>query len=192
MNFKKYILYLGLAIIFFSLGFGGGYKIAQNRIKIDGDLRYGQGWEDAKKRFGTLCVLPGLDEKGAKTRIFHGVITEARDGQIVIDSDSFGKSFNEKKSITVSIGGETEIKRTVRKEDGAYQKELAEYRQGAGAAGAGAEPSVLPPSQFEQVKIESSSLKTGEGVTVTAVADVSEDDKEVTAAEILVDYGTTN
>ncbi len=182
---KIVIISVSISVIFFVLGFlSSSFKL--RGFSFDEELKksYDMGWEEAKLRFGKVCVLPVISQENLEIKAFYGEIKEIKNGEIVIKANPIAFS-NEKEVIkNVFIKSDTKIQKLIQKNEAEYNLEIEAYSKKINLQSP--EPAVIPPARFIKQDIDVSSLKVGQKITVSAKEDVKNIDR-VTALEILLD-----
>jgi hypothetical protein len=188
MNAKKIIIYFLIAVVFLIGGFFGGSQYVKKTIKSAENLKYSQGWEEAKTRYAKICIPPVVDQNNMKFKSFSGKIKSLGVGSLTLAVSPIGFASGSDREIKVIINSGTKIKRMEKKSDADYNNELAAYTKRIGSANPGAEPNEAPPAIFRQVETDFASLATGQALTVTATVEADQNVSEITATEVLINY----
>jgi len=187
---KKKIIYLLIIILLLVIAFAGILYIKKMTDNV-AKLKYYQGWEEAKKLYAKVCVPATVDQASEKISNFYGKIKEVKADSIIVEANPIGLYSKGKKTMSVKIGENTQIKQIVLKDESEYNQELKLYQAKIGATSQELNPTEPPPSKFKQIKVDINSLKVDQGVTVTAGSNITEKTNEVIASEILIDYVRT-
>jgi len=137
---KTIIMFVLIAVIFFSAGMGAGILISgnlgkQGDSKFDAPDTFKAGWEAAKKKVEETPYIP---LSVGEIKSIKGKITEVGSGRITIEARLLNPLDDERlKTRAVKINENTEIiirqekdRETIRQEHEAYNKEMQEFRDG--------------------------------------------------------------
>jgi len=189
---KNKIIYLIIIILLLAIASGGILYVKKTTENITKE-KYYQGWEEAKKLFAKVCVLPAADQAEIKINSFYGKIKEVKTDSITVEANPIGLNGSGKKLMYVKFDENTQIKQLTLKDENEYNQELKAYQAKIGATSQELNPSEPPPSKFKQIKVDINSLKPNQYATVTATTNITEKTNEVIANDILTEYaGTAN
>jgi len=184
---KKKIIYPVIVILLLVIAIAGYISFNKTTGQI-AKLNYDQGFEAARNLYTKVCVPPTANPAEINITSLYGKIIAVQSDGILVEANPIGLNGTEKKTVTVKIDGNTEIKQVVLKDETEYKNELSTYQTKIATNAQDLNPAEPPPSQYKQVSINITDLKTGHNVTVSVIGNITATTDEVTASQIIVDF----
>ncbi len=186
-NNKKIFFYL-IVTVLIAISFLLVGLVVKKQIKTSETRGYQQGWDEAKKLFAKVCVLPTADQADIKINSFYGKIKEVKADSITVEANPIGLNSSGKKLMNVRLDESSQIKQLTLKDESEYNQELKAYQAKIGVTSQELNPTEPPPSKFKRIIVDINSLKSNQNVTVTSMTNITTKTDQVIASDILIDY----
>lgn len=175
---KKYIIIAIIIIISFFVGFfvaRSTYVKKINEAIAQNDIKYQEGWENAKKRLIDRGVYNSGGGEEVYKDIINGDITEIKGNKLVIKIVPFKLlSDPELDYREVIISDDTKITKTVKKSDEEYKQEVEQYYLDNPEEVNNPNFGIDYPSMFKDAIVTMSEFAVGQKITAKASEDIVE------------------